>query len=409
VPVGERRPGPARTADLLPTLLGRIGIAPPAGLDGADLFGGPQGRESYAESLYARTFGWAGLRSFRAGGLKLIDAPRPELYDVASDPGETRDLAADRPDEVTRLRQALAAFRASERAAARAPADAESAERLRALGYVGEPVAADRNASDDGRADPKDRVRSYRAFEEAMWAEARGAHDDGVAGLRRVVADDPSNPVFRRVLAAALRRSGRTAEAATVLGALGDERDQASAWHERALALAAAGRLDDAEQSERKALALNPLLPEPHNHLGVLLARRGRVEEALARFEAAAALDPNNAEAWNNKGNALRALGRGSDAAAAYRSAGALDPDDPDPWNGLGVLSVQAGRADEAVPLFERALALEPRLHEARLNLAVALAQSGRRDDAVRELSRLVDEKGEIGAKARRLRSELLG
>jgi Flp pilus assembly protein TadD len=56
------------------------------------------------------------------------------------------------------------------------------------------------------------------------------------------------------------------------------------AWHERAIALDAAGQLEEAMRSERRAIALDPSLPEPHNHLGSLLARRGQHPEALAEF-----------------------------------------------------------------------------------------------------------------------------
>jgi arylsulfatase A-like enzyme len=43
-------------------------------------------------------------KAVRSGDLKLIDrAGAKLLYDVASDPGEATNLAADRPDDVARL------------------------------------------------------------------------------------------------------------------------------------------------------------------------------------------------------------------------------------------------------------------------------------------------------------------
>ncbi len=403
VPAGERRSGPARTADVVSTLLGRLGLKPPDALDGVDLFT-KRAAASYAESLYPATFGWSPLRSMRQGDLKLIEAPRPELYDLASDAAEARDLSQARPGDVERLRAALRSLRRGERAAARAPADAESAERLRALGYVAAAPAAEVRG---GGADPKERIESYRTFEEATWAEARGDVVRGLVGLRRVVAADPDNPVFRRALAASLRRAGKSGEAAATLAALGEDDEDPVSWHERGLSQAEAGRPGDAEHSERKAIELNPLLPEPHNHLGVLLARTGRLDEALERFDTVTALDPNNAKAWNNRANVLRELGRAEDAIAAYRKAAELAPNDADSWNGLGVMSVQAGQAAEAVSLFRRVLALAPQHTEARLNLAVALAQSGRPEVALRELGPLLAGRGDIAARARRLRSEL--
>ena len=108
MPAGERRKGAARTVDLMPTLLGRLGLEIPAGLDGVDLLGSGPSREAYAETLYPASFGWSPLRSFRMGSLKLVDAPRPELYDLAADPREADDIAARRAEAVERLRQAPA-------------------------------------------------------------------------------------------------------------------------------------------------------------------------------------------------------------------------------------------------------------------------------------------------------------
>jgi arylsulfatase A-like enzyme/Flp pilus assembly protein TadD len=410
VPAGERRPGAARTADLAPTLLGRLGLAIPAGLDGVDLFASGPAREAYAETLYPASFGWSSLRSFRMGSLKLVDAPRPELYDLAADPQEATNLAPQRPETVERLRQALRALRARERAPAAASLDPAAVERLRALGYVSASAPAESDAP-AGSEDPKDRLASYRAFEDAVWADVRGDTRAAVAGLRRLVAEEPGNAVFRRALVAALRRSGSTREAVSAMGVPGRERRDAEAWHERAVALESAGRLREAEDSARTAVRLNPLLPEPHNHLGVLLSKRNRTEEALSHFDAAVELDPTSAEAWNNRANALRALGRPDEARGAYERAAQLAPRDPDPLNGLGTLAVQAGRPEEAAVLFRRALELAPEMAEARLNLAVALAQAGRAREAVTELDRLLRAAtpgSDAAERAARLRSDLI-
>src|SRR6476619_6075695 len=116
----------AHTADLLPTLLVRLGLAAPAGLDGVDLLAASPRRDSYAETLYPRSLGWAPLHALRLGTIKYIDAPRPELYDLASDPREERDLAAQRPADLARMREALATLRRDEASGAARAADAET-------------------------------------------------------------------------------------------------------------------------------------------------------------------------------------------------------------------------------------------------------------------------------------------
>jgi arylsulfatase A-like enzyme/Flp pilus assembly protein TadD len=398
IPRGERRAGPARTVDVLPTLLGRLGVPAPPG-DGVDLIAAAGARSAYAETLYPETFGWCGLRAYRDRTLKLIEAPRTELYDLAADPGESSNLAASRPADVDRLQRALTAARQGERRAAAGPADPQVAERLRALGYAGGggPVAP----AAGPRPDPKDALPLWQGFEAAMDAQGQGRAAEALALLRGLVARDPGNGTFRRNLASALRRQGQGAEAARTLGELVEEAPgDPHAWHERSVALAALGKVDQAVQAEDRALELDPGLAEAHNHRGILEARRGRPAEALRSFEAAGQVDPNNAHAWSNRGNALRVLGRLGEAEASYRRAAELAPGDPDPVNGLGVLAVQRGDLEGAATLFAQALERDP---------AYADARRGDVGAARRRLRQLLGASPppDVAARARRLLTDL--
>jgi choline-sulfatase len=400
-PAGERR-GFARSVDVMPTLLGRLGVAVPAGLDGADLLAGPVPREAYAESRYAASFGWAPLHALRLGSLKLIDAPRPELFDLGEDPGEERNLAGARAADVERLRGALRALRSREAAAGRAASDPETAERLQALGYVAAPAAPTGVVEAATARDPKDALPLYRAFESAVWADARGESARAARELGELVEREPGNASFRRTYASVLRRLGRATEAARVLDGLEQVApDDAVAWHDRALALAEAGRPDEALRADERASVLNPSLPEPYNHRGALLASAGRYSDALTAFDAAVRLDPNNGQAWSNRANVLRALGRPQEAAQAYRRASELQPSAIDPLNGLGVLAVEAGRLDEAAGLFARILDSDPSYQEARLNLAVVEARRGRVERARALATQVVAQARETELRAR--------
>jgi arylsulfatase A-like enzyme len=94
---------PATLADIYPTLLDLTGIAVPAGIDGSSL-----AREYQPRVTVSRAITWWPIAA-RAGRFKLvIDDPDdpPELYDVVSDPWETRDISG-RNEKVT---QALWAY-----------------------------------------------------------------------------------------------------------------------------------------------------------------------------------------------------------------------------------------------------------------------------------------------------------
>ena len=93
----------ARLVDVAPTVLDLLGIPAAADVDGLSLRATLEGGAAAAEPAYIETFqpwssyGWSPLKAIRHRGLKLIAAPRPELYDLAADPGETTNLSARDP------------------------------------------------------------------------------------------------------------------------------------------------------------------------------------------------------------------------------------------------------------------------------------------------------------------------
>jgi arylsulfatase A-like enzyme len=126
---GVTRPGsvsdvPVSGLDLHPTILALAGVSPAPGqvLDGESLVpllqgAGPPRRKAlfWHYPHYSNQGGKQG-GAIRQGNLKLIDwyeDGRGELYDLAQDPGEQRDLAPERPEEAARLRTLLAEWRES--------------------------------------------------------------------------------------------------------------------------------------------------------------------------------------------------------------------------------------------------------------------------------------------------------
>lgn len=153
--------------DLMPTVLGLLG-APPIATDGRDLMPMLRGEDGaaelpvYAESLYPIRLGWSGLQSVRVGRFKLIQAPRPELYDLWNDPFEERNLHAERPGLARALFEQMEVLTEADRPTGpggsrhgAVPLSAEHQERLAALGYVSRAPAAPR-ADESLLPDPKD-------------------------------------------------------------------------------------------------------------------------------------------------------------------------------------------------------------------------------------------------------------
>mgnify|MGYP001210811428 FL=1 len=97
--------------DLLPTLLGLAGCAPLATSDGLDLAPLLRGERGPArEALYFHFPHQSFQSALRAGDEKLVHGwreERAELYDLATDPGEQHDLAAERPARAAELEREL--------------------------------------------------------------------------------------------------------------------------------------------------------------------------------------------------------------------------------------------------------------------------------------------------------------
>src|SRR5439155_23662055 len=83
-------------------------------------FGGAESasRTAFGETDYPLRFGCAPLRSLRTDGLKFIEAPKPELYDLQKDPGELKNEYGPTNEMVQKGREPLTEFRAKKPTAA---------------------------------------------------------------------------------------------------------------------------------------------------------------------------------------------------------------------------------------------------------------------------------------------------
>jgi arylsulfatase A-like enzyme len=160
--------------DIAPTLLAAAGLKPPPEMQGEDLLPvaiekrKKKNRTAFAESYFASLqFGISPIRSIQDGHLKYIDAPQPELYDLASDPHEASNSAAERKGDLQQLKTKMSQyekayskqFQNEERTVS-----AEQAEQFAALGYLGGQIP---ESKWDRSRDPKDFIDEWTASLEA--------------------------------------------------------------------------------------------------------------------------------------------------------------------------------------------------------------------------------------------------
>jgi arylsulfatase A-like enzyme/Tfp pilus assembly protein PilF len=427
LPAARRAAGQFRSVDLLATVLDLAAVEAPttSGVSRAAALvsGGRLARtDSYAETLYAQLhFGYAPLRALRGGGWKYIDAPRPELYHLAEDPGETRNLVSQQAAVAAELRRRLAAHGAGAPAAALPSVDPEAAERLAALGYVEAGGAA---GSPQPGVDPKDKIAELQAYQRdvrrgmALYRQkdldgairvlsraARSAASsfnvsyylgrslvetrrfaEAVPYLEKAVGMSPARgslsglavaPVHA-YLVEALSGAGRNQEAFRALvHGLAAAPKSADLLRAKGGLLLRQGDLAGARAALEEARSVDPRDPRLHVELSGLYRNTAELERARVSADEAVRLDPKSPDAQVARGLALGAQGREAEAGKAFREALRLAPTHPDALFYMGAVELRAGRAASAVAFLEKLVAAAPEYPRGKQTLALAQGRAG--------------------------------
>jgi choline-sulfatase len=414
VPQGRTSSCLTATADVAPTLLALAGVPLPGGIDGRALVAGDVSAEAgdpadpskncervaYSESfLPFYAYKWYPLRTLSDGRALFLQAPRPGLFRLDSDPGEALDLTLAEPALArlwgSRLERLLAAAgeKLEEAKSPQATLDEEQRRQLASLGYLSGAGAANATVTGD-LPDPRDRVEIARALHAAAARVQQGGCAEVLRELERIVREDPHNFPALALSAQCLRDAGRYADALRLYERAAAE-NPASAVPVANVAgsLLQLGRREEAEREFRHALVLDPTEGDSAANLarllrdsgrgaealevldraiaaggssaqlflerGTMRATAGRVEEALKDFREAVRRAPTDPLALENAARALFALGRLQEAAVAYETLARLTPDRADVWKTLVALYLEMGSIAEVERCARQALRLE--------------------------------------------------
>ena len=378
----------ARGIDVLPSLLDYAGLKPRPEIEGRSLRPAIEGREmsdapAYAETLYPqREFGWAPLFAWRTARHKMIEAPRPELYDLEKDPGETANRAGSENARLVEMRQKLEVVLSRTAPSAAAEVDPEAAERLRALGYVagggGAPVVAGASLRD-----PKDGQRLVPRLNRGM-SVVRTDPAAAIRDLTAVLAEDPGLLMARRSLAVAYTSAHQYERAIAELRRL--EKDGILSAEDGIVLgdnLRFAGRLDEATAVLERTARENPRFAQPWISLAEVHVKKEKLAEAAAAYEHVLQMAPDHVEALRGLGDLALLRQQADEASRRYARILEIEPADAGAMIKLGVVRMRTGRPDEAIALFRRAIEREPENGEALLYLAGALASTGHPAEAL--------------------------
>jgi choline-sulfatase len=334
--------------DVMPTVLDLLGLPAQPGIDGRSLAreildpaATSPDRMAYSETYFPRYhFGWQHLRAIRSRAYKYVDAPEPELYDLAQDPGETKNIyrGFSARAEGLRLRLEELTKQESDAAPERRSLDPETLQRLAALGYVGNVIDVDSSAV---LPDPKEKLPLFAMMNAAKrLAQDEDRVEDGVAKMREVLQRDP-----------------KIMDAQITLGN----------W------LLKLRRPDEAAEAFKQALALKPDDDIALGNLAGVLMAHGKGQDALAAlevFRTALRVNPKNPQSWFQLATLYLDLGRLDEARSSFSEALAANPKQAAALNGLGAIAYESGDLPKAETMVRQALALEPRLRTGSYNLA---------------------------------------
>jgi len=386
---------PVETADLAPTIAVLAGAALTHG-DGQSLLpliagapGDPE-RPAYAESYYQNVLlGWSPLRAIRTARWKLIEAPRAELYDLELDPNELQNRLTERAALATGLQHALSAVDGGRRSTddARAAATAESAERLRSLGYASgstTPTPASR------AIDPKDRIAVWAEIEDGIDLTARDPMS-AEQKFARALQLQPDNGLAMKYLADLRYRAGRLREARDMYrraSAAGFR--HADVYVNLASIAEREGHLDEARAALANAVGLTASDADAWNRLGLVEARRGDLDAARRAFAQAIAAAGERAEPYYNLGVIERRAGNETAAQTRLSEALARNPKYAEAHDALATGYLLARQPERALEAYRAALAIRPQYAEALFGAARAELDLGKNDDARRDYERFV-------------------
>ncbi|HEX8252521.1 MAG TPA: sulfatase-like hydrolase/transferase [Thermoanaerobaculia bacterium] len=346
----------------------------------------PPEKPIYAETLYPRIhLGWSELRSLIDARHHYISGPRPELYDLTTDPAEKRDLAATERRAASALRAELGKYPAQiEEIGA---IDPEDAAKLAALGYVG--TAKNRSGP---LPNPRDEIGALAGIKAAFKLADERRHDEAIAALRALLERNPRladawsklgellvgtgrseeavaayksaiaqserfSPDLALGLGFALLQSGKPREAAEHARlALGSNPREANELLARTML--EQQRFGDAEQHARVAIEAGDRQPRSLLLLAEVQRDAGRLPQAMQSVEEAERrareLDvPHLYGADYLRGDILARLDRPDEARAAYRREITHAPEHLQSYANLAIVELILGRRDVAMQTLE--------------------------------------------------------
>ena len=388
-------------ADVMPTVLDMTGFPIPAEVQGRSLvplFFAPEKEIpgigfAYSETYYPRFhYGWSDLKSYQDRRFKLILAPDLELYDVASDPREQKNLAGENPQEARDLYALATQFleRTSRNAVSvdLSKMDEETKQRLSALGYVGS--FADTSKLEGQRLlNPREKIGVFNALNKSREMGMEGKADDAIRDILAIIADDPELVDAYFTLGNIYYKEKRFKDSLQAFRqALRLKPDDSFTVINMANCLSALGRSDEAEKAVLDFLAKGFQDSQLYHLLGGLNFARKRYDQAIVYFEKCLTLNTESAASHNSLAAIYIVKGDLGKAEAHIREALKTNPRLHTLYFNWAQLYEKQNDPQKAAEAYLKEMEISPRNFRACFNLARVYRQLGRDEDELTYLNK---------------------
>ncbi|MBN1224387.1 MAG: tetratricopeptide repeat protein, partial [Candidatus Aminicenantes bacterium] len=343
---------------------------------------------SYIETYMPREYyGWSELIGLIDGDWKYIKAPKPELYNIKSDPVEEKNVFDLERKMVSGMRKKLDELiesNSSGREAVKRELTRGEQEKLRSLGYVADEYEDD--SSKPVLPDPKDKIDEYAIFTHAKKYVFEEDYERAEKSYKELLRLNPDAPWHYVNLALLYEKMERLDDAIQLMEQARKKfPDSIVILSRLSLFYLKKKKPEAALNASQAVLRIDPKHFEALYISADALGDMKKWSEALTYVQRALEIEPENKSLGIQHALCLSALDRKSDALEVYFRLKEEYPDDPLIYRDIGILYDTFGDMEKAKENFERAVELDPSPN-AFLNYAIVLEKSGHLKEAVHYL-----------------------
>jgi arylsulfatase A-like enzyme/Flp pilus assembly protein TadD len=401
---------PVSHLDIFPTVCDLLSLEKPKFLQGQSLMSALRGRKFPDRTIYFESLspyysmGWAPLQGFIRGGVKFIESPLPELYDLNKDFDEQKNLAPGQDLKAfqKQLSEIIERNTSSLADQSRSRPDRESLEKLRSLGYISSSDTAEAKKSYGPPDDIKTLLPFYNQATEAMTLHQNGKTQEAIEILKTIISEREDFDIpYAHLATLYLEGQGKMDEALEVLK-MGFTHNPSSyeifykyvnflikaGANEKAIELATSARLRQMDYD-----------PEIWTNIGAAYQNTGDFDMAQRAYEQALRIDQRYPIAYNNLGLMYLSLAlRHKDARSLqeclenFKKAIAIDPSYADAYAGLGNAYLQTNNLEGGIYCLEKSLDIQPDQGPVIYNLGMAYLNKGDKEKALAYFTRFKKE-----------------